>query len=56
MCSKSKEQLNIPGSIILDVVFLDFLNVVVCLRAVHALDILPDKVTQQTHYGKADRL
>jgi hypothetical protein len=28
----------------------------VCLRSVHTLRILPDKVTQEAHNGEADRL
>ena len=44
-----------PGPVVLDVVFLDLLDVVIGLRSVHALGVFPGKVTQQAegreHHG-----
>lgn len=55
MCKKRNELaiqalhlLNVPWSIILDIVLLNLLDVVICLRAIHALGILPRHITHQT--------
>lgn len=47
---------DIPRPVILYVVFLDLLDMVVCLWAVHSLGILPRKVTQKAEACQAGRL
>lgn len=38
----------IPRPVVLNVILLNLLNVVVCLRKVHSLGILPSNIARQT--------
>lgn len=52
----SEKRVYEPWPVILNVVLLDLLDMVVGFRVVHALNVLPDEVAQQTEHHQDNRL